>query len=42
MVGCKKGKVYVNDKALRVNTPEALKEVLVVAARKPGVQPKEE
>jgi hypothetical protein len=41
-VGCKKGKVYINGKALKVNTPEALKEALVAAARKPGVQPKEE
>lgn len=40
MVGCKAGKVYVNDRVLRSNTPESLKAALVDAAKNPLKQSK--
>lgn len=38
LVGVKRKTVYVNGKALQINTPEALKAALVGAAKKPGMQ----
>jgi hypothetical protein len=39
LVGCKADKVYVNGQVLDLNTPEALKQALVEAAKNPGKKP---